>query len=128
MLYGDREGKYTASSGRLFSPEQQARSTLVLAVQQPHCLCEPPSAERPARHGGNCQSSTLSRFSELVVERVFEQVIVMPKISFESVVPVRSAPRESLVAEELVEAPKWGTWGQVGLRRSDHQRWRRCRG
>ena len=42
-------------------------------------------------------------------ELVVEQVIVVPNISFESVVPVRSALRESRVVEELVEAPKWCT-------------------
>ena len=40
-------------------------------------------------------------FGEPFLEPVVEQVIV-------TVVPVRSAPREALVVEELVEAPKWG--------------------
>ena len=35
----------------------------------------------------------------------------MPKISFESVVLVHSLLRDSLVVEELVEAPQWSAWG-----------------
>ena len=59
------------------------------------------------------------------MEPVVEQLIVVPKISVESVVPVRSALRASLVVEELVEAPKWSTRGPpLGLRRPDYHHFR----
>ena len=106
---GESEAKYTAEFWTTPLPfRQQSPSTTCSTTTLGRCLlpcghtaCVSRCVLRGQRGAAAtarktrpwCRSSTFGCRGELVVEPVVEQVIVVPKTSFESVVPVRSALR-----------------------------------